>query len=259
MKAHSTEFCHTTWNPLPGECMNAIGKPPAACKDYCYMERMYRQHPEMRHPIRRDEKKMKWSPVRPQIVFAFSRIDFLHPGMNREWQVEAIAQMAKNEHVTYVVVSKFPQQYSEFTWPINCWMGTTVDGLAHTADNLYWLMRSVPEAKDRIRFVFFEPLLAAPSALWLVPIPPLASHYAYIPGQHGKLSWVVVGANSNEGAARPLYRYADAIVSECRRMKIPVLVKDNYRWDGYSKEMPPGWAITKDGLVQTQKPQLELF
>ena len=125
MKAHSTEFCHKSWNPLPGECLNATGSPgnpPGECREYCYMERMYKAHPEMRHPIRINEEAMSWSPGKPQIVFAFSRIDFLHPAMNREWQVEAIAQMARNKHATYVIVTKFPRQYGSVSssWPKNC-------------------------------------------------------------------------------------------------------------------------------------------
>jgi len=255
MKQSSIEWCHRSWNPLPGECLNAVAGAP--CKAYCYMERFYRQNPEMRHPIRLDEKRMAWSPASAQIIFAFSRIDFLHPDMRRDWQERAIRQMARNQHATYVILTKFPAEYTKHSWPHNCWLGTTVDGLSHTMDNLYDLMRSV--SPDYTRFVSYEPLLKEPSELWTLPVPPFRSALVYVPEQFGTLSWAIIGADSNAGADKPPQRWADTLVSAFQQQKIPVLVKDNYNYEKRVKEMPGGWVITDDGLIQTQKIQPELF
>jgi len=222
------------------------------------MERLYASFPDLRHPIRVNEKEMHWSPQKPMIMFAFSRIEFLHPDMRRDWQEAAIVQMAKNPHATYVILTKFPWNYPNFDWPANCWLGTTVDGLPHTADNVYHLLKAVPESY--LRFVSWEPLLKEPGPFWILPFPPLSSDNAYIPDQYGQLDWAIIGANSNEGAAKPPDRWADILINPCRQMKIPVLVKSNYRYSKRIKEMPGGWVITDDGdLIQTVKPQMELF
>lgn len=246
-KGKGIEWCHVTWNPLPGECLNALAG--AECKKYCYMERLYADFPEMRHPIRVNEKEMAWSPGggKPRIVFAFSRIDFLHPLMRRDWQEMAIAQMAKNPHAIYVILSKFPANYKNLDWPTNCWLGTTVDGLSHTADNVYQLLRTVPESY--VRFVSYEPLLACPSEVWVIPFTVLEPLF--------QIDWAIVGANSNAGADRPPHRWADIIVNTCEKMEIPVFVKSNYKYRERIKEMPAGWIITNDGDLI--RPQLELF
>jgi len=256
MAKRPIEWVHKSWNPLPGECLNAVAGAP--CKKYCYMERFYAETPAMRHPIRLDSKRMAWSPAKPQIIFAFSRIDFLHPHMRRDWQEAAIKQMARNPHVTYCVLTKFPAEYAKHTWSRNCWLGTTVDGLPHTADNLYHLMRSV--SPDYTRFVSYEPLLAAPSELWTIAFPPLKSAHVYVPDQFGELSWAIIGANSNPGAERPPQRWADTLVNAFQKRGVPVLVKDNYHYDKRVKGMPDGWCIAEDNdLIQTRKSQLELF
>ena len=243
-KNKGIEWCHVTWNPLPGECLNI----DAPCKKYCYMERLYADFPDMRHPIRINKKEMAWSPQKPMIVFAFSRIEFLHPDMRRDWQEMAIRQMARNPHATYVILSKFPANYANFDWPNNCWLGTTVEGLPHTKNNVSLLLETV--SRSYVRVVSYEPLLAAPTEMWVRPA---------VSERHGKISWAIVGANSNKGAERPPYWWADIIVDTCQKMEIPVFVKSNYHYRKRIKEMPAGWIITDGGLIQTRKPQMELF
>ena len=248
------DWCHYTWNPLHGECLN-----DAPCKEYCYMERMYRQHPELRHPIELNEKELSWNPGKPCIVFAESRLEFLHPAMNRTWQEAVIEHMGRNRHVNYVILSKLPERYSQFNWPRNCWLGTTVDGLPHTADNVYKLMTNV--RPDYVRFVSYEPLLREPNASWLLPLPPPTM--TYVPEQLGTLDWIIIGADSNRGAEQPPTRWARTLAVNARSMGIKVFVKANYKTYSQARkdnEMPGNWYIDREGKIrQRREAQLELF
>ena len=251
---NSIEWCRVTWNPLQGECLN-----DAECKTYCYMERMYRQHPEMRKPIELNEKELAWTPRKPCVVFMGSRLDFLHPDMRADWQDVVVAKMARHRSITYVVLSKFPQNFANFKWGKNCWLGTTVDGLPHTRDNVYHLLKAVPESYTR--FVSFEPLLKQPDQSWLLPLPPFKAMETYVPGQYGKLDWAIIGANSNINAELPPARWASTLVVAARKQGTRVLVKNNFvTYSERVKEMPEPWFINAEGmLLQKHNVQMELF
>jgi protein gp37 len=51
-------------------------------------------------------------------------------GVPREWIEAVLEQVAANPQWTFLFLTKFPQRLAEFDFPINAWVGTTVDAQA---------------------------------------------------------------------------------------------------------------------------------
>ena len=124
---------------------------------------------------------------------------------------------------TFQFLTKNPGRYYEFSLDgmDNCWFGTTVDGTWRTENNLFSLIRCVPD--KCIKFVSFEPLINKP----LLNI----SHFK-------NLDWIIIGADSTRGATKPPKKWADYLVTTARNFNIPVFVKDNYKYPEVIKEFP---------------------
>ena len=74
---------------------------------------------------------------------------------------------------------------------------------------------------DSFRFVSFEPLLGDPeNILQLIK----------------ELDWIIIGADSNQGADKPPMEWANSLIEAARANNVPVFVKDNYGYRVRIKE-----------------------
>jgi protein gp37 len=199
-----------TWNVVKGKC--AYGR----CF-YCYMKRMPPSDPTLRFV----ERELHWKPRQPCKVFVGSSLELLDPAVPSDWIQRIIDKISLNPEVTYQFLSKNPRRYAEFNFPENCWLGTTWDGLRHAALNIEFLEECAQP--DLVHFVSFEPVLSEPPADVLCD---------------STVDWIIIGADSNDGAVKPPDRWADILIEQARLLDIPVWVKDNYRYAGRIKEAP---------------------
>lgn len=217
--ADKIDFCTHTWNPISG-CLHAC--------PYCYMRRMEKRFPGTMKPAFHENRLLEPLKLRkPSIIFVGSSGD-----MFGEWvpeqQINQVLDVAANcPRHTFLFLTKNPNRYGEFRdrFTDNMWFGTTVDGEKRTKNNLADLEWSVDVKR---RFVSFEPLLAR--------VEPNLTN----------IQWVIVGANSNKGAAKPPQGWADVIIRKAIRCDIPVFLKNNYGYPIRIKEVPfenvPEWA-----------------
>lgn len=99
---------------------------------------------------------------------------------------------------------------SQESWPARIWLGTTVEDQQRAEERIP-LLTAIPAT---VHFLSCEPLLG--------PVD-LAPHLA-----KGGIQWVIVGGESSQGGqrARPFdLGWAEEIVNDCRRFKVPVFVK----------------------------------
>ncbi len=209
-----------TWNPIQG-CLHGC--------DYCYMRRMEARFPGMMEPKFKpayldDFKRTK--KVRPgDKIFVGSSADMWGTWVLNDHIKQVLDVVRENKQLTFQFLTKNPDRYGEFSLPSNAWAGTSIDGTARTAGNVFKLSCSVSNAN--LKFVSFEPLLAQP----VVPL--------------DYIGWIIIGANSNKGEPKPPDEWADVLINQARFLGIPVFVKDNYKYHTLVKEFPGVEVVEK--------------
>lgn len=200
-----------TFNPIKGLCKFGC--------DYCYARKMYKRF-KMNPKIKLDRKTFNCKfPEKPSKIFICSTHEILGEWIPDEWIQEIIffVGLKQSKH-TFQFLSKKPKRYSDFYFPKNCWLGTTVDR-QDNIDRLYWLKKYT---NDNLKFVSFEPLLEK------------------IDANLEGIDWIIIGADSNKGAKKPELEWADSLIMNATRLNIPVWVKDNYGYDVEIKRFPNG-------------------
>lgn len=198
-----------TWNPVQGVCKHGC--------PYCYMKRFWRLsgNPE---PILKSKYLLDTFPKKPSKIFVGSSTDMFGKWIDTRW-IQTVLNIAKNHsnHI-FQFLTKNPARYGEFHTTENAWYGTTVDGTKRTKKNIEKIIGST--GLFQTRFVSFEPLLKKVD-------PDLVG-----------INWVIIGADSNQGAKNPLKEWADLIINRARDKNIPIFIKDNYGYPKTIKEFP---------------------
>lgn len=210
-----------TWNPISG-CKHGC--------EYCYMLRMESRFPGTMKPAFHSKRLSQPLGVKkPSLVFTGSSGDMWGDWVDSEWIDDVLdVCSALAPHHTYQFLTKNPHRYGQFAIPKNCWVGTTVDGTERTKNNIDDLVIATNGHCNIVRFISFEPLLSK-----------------VCPDLYG-IRWVIIGANSNKGAARPPKQWADIIIEAAWDLNIPVWVKDNYGYPERIKEMPSNHWLMSD-------------
>jgi len=208
--AGKIDYCDYTWNPIGG-CLHAC--------PYCYMMRMEKRFPGIMKPKFHPKRlSQPMSVKKPSVIFTGSSGDGWGGWVDSEHidDVLDVCTVFATQH-TYLFLTKNPKRYGDFRAIENGWYGTTDDGTNRTQNNIRELCLSVNAQR---RFVSFEPLLNCVE-----------------PNLSG-IQWVIIGADSTRGAAKPPKEWADTIIEEARRYNIPVWIKDNYHFPLRIKEKP---------------------
>lgn len=139
-----------------------------------------------------------------QRVFVVDTGDLFGEWVPKEW-IEKVLNITRQcmQH-TFMLLTKNPQRYADFTFPSNCWCGTTVnsDKDAHRAETL----RNI---KAPVRYLSIEPLLGE------------------ITFQLRDFQWVIIGAMTGKNPVVPETACIERIVSPCRAYQIPLFLKNN--------------------------------
>ncbi|MCL4473542.1 MAG: phage Gp37/Gp68 family protein [Actinobacteria bacterium] len=229
------EWCDETINPLGWGCYGPEGTAahPKPCS-YCYARRVARGpwaaqrgcpdcqafrphwHPEML------EKPLGWK--KPRHIFVQSMGDLFHPETPTE-HIEAVLEVAEHcpQH-TFIFLTKCPESYQLFRFPENSLIGATATdqdswerailGLAHHSLSVACDLRP---SFGRY-FISAEPLLGQikPNAI-------------------SGLSWLIIGADSNRGAALPDVPWGNDLVEAAEKVGVPVFVKNNWPWPRFAE------------------------
>jgi protein gp37 len=134
------------------------------------------------------------------------------PWVPNEWIDAQIRLVEKYPQYIFQFLTKNPKRYGGFSFPKNCWLGTTWDGLPLTKQNIDLLCDWVP--KSNITFVSFEPLLAP---------------------YHGELpvdaiDWIIIGELTGKAITQEeihqVSQWAKELIDQAEALNIPVFVKN---------------------------------
>lgn len=152
-----------TWNPIVG-CRNGC--------EYCYARKLH----DKRHkayfkgkvlPVQYakpfdtiqffPERLLECKPTqKPRTIFVGSICDIFSPGVDMYWVQQIIDTARKCPQHTFMFLTKLPVGYMEFDWPVNCWLGATIE-----SEDEYW--RKIPlvgHNSNNKKFVSIEPILS---------------------------------------------------------------------------------------------------
>ena len=164
-------------------------------------------------------------PKKPQRIFVGSMSEIYY--WRAEW-IERVIRMVKQypQH-TFIFLTRYPEIYSEYVFPKNCWLGVTIT-----------------REKDFERGIPY--LFITSCNITFVSVEPILEHINPKPFSNANIDWVIIGAETGnrKGKVIPKLDWVLNIVRYCEHNKIPVYIKDNltkYYADcrGY-KQFPKG-------------------
>lgn len=186
MNKTKIEWTDYTWNPITG-CENDCF--------YCYGKRIakkfWKDNPnyEPKFYIKRLQEPYKLK--KPSKIFVCSMAE-LFGNWIPDSIIEKVIEVAReNSQHTFQFLTKNPERYLNFSFPKNCWLGTTVIGENWSVE-LYRLtnLAKIPNYK----FISIEPILGGFAGINLKPF-----------------DLIIVGAMTGEGAIRPEKEWIDSI------------------------------------------------
>lgn len=217
------QWTDATWNIAVG-----CTKVDADCK-FCYMYRQSlgnkRYDPKkvrkttsvFNLPLKYKETKSQCWEGRP-LIFTSSLTDVFHkkvdPFRNEMWDI-----IRKCPHLIFQILTKRPERIKDHLPPDwgtgwdNVWLGTSIG-----SNKSMKRLRELQYVPAKIKFLSLEPLHG--------PIF-LSMHFA---GIRPYIDWVIVGGESGNDNGPYKYRpcqlqWLDSIVYDCKKMEIPVFVK----------------------------------
>jgi len=208
-KENGIGWCDFTANPVRGKCLHN-------CPN-CYAESI-RQRFNLPAEISYNPNWFDWKQfkkfrkdhdgIRPRI-FVGSMHDLFGNWVLSVEIKKVIGQCQLYPDCVFQFLTQNPARYSEFEWPNNCWLGTTIRRPAELGryDDL-------AKIKSSVKFISFEPLLQQT---------PVVIEKKYI-------DWVIVGCETGYNARPCRIEWMKGIVEQCKAAGVPVFVKQTPVW-----------------------------
>ena len=155
----SIEWARWSWNPVTG-CLHNC--------PYCYARDIANHRFEQKFepsflPARLQAPKLTKVPERADSdlgggyrnVFVCSMADLFGKWVPADWIEAVLDQVRSNPQWNFLFLTKFPQRMSEFEYPENAWLGTSIDLQARVKN----AERAMSKVKANVRWLSLEPLL----------------------------------------------------------------------------------------------------
>lgn len=215
------EWCDRRWNVVTG-CRHTPEQ--CAVQGQCYARRManrlrgrfgYDLQEPFKPTFHADKLQDPMKVKEPQKFFVSTMGDIMGDWVPREW-IEKVLYIVKHcpQH-TFLFLTKNPKRYYQFQFPLNAWLGTTVNSKNDDCCRRYHLKSS---NSGNLKFLSIEPLLE-----------PLQSNFEGI-------DWVILGGLT----PKPVHEtgWVRWIIDKCRERGIPIFLKSNLNWPEKIEEFP---------------------
>lgn len=198
MNKTKIDWADFTINPIKGLCKHACW--------YCYARKMYKRfkwNEEVRF-IPQELDKIK-SIKEPSRIFLCSTHDLFGEWIPDKWIFDIITKLQNYSQHTFLLLTKNPQRYLDFTFPENFWIGQTI---TNGKEDVYLSMQ------NKISFLSIEPLLGEITH----PFKPY--------------NWIIIGAMTGLYKKRfqPKIEWIDKILLRAAILNIPVFMKNNLKY-----------------------------
>lgn len=156
-----------------------------------------------------------------QRVFCASMADVFERRSDLNSQRERLWQLIESTpHLDWLLLTKRPQNVARFVpwgtnWPLNVWLGTSVENQAIAEKRLPFLLRS----PATIRFLSCEPLLG-----------PLNLREWFRRDGFYPIDWIIAGGESG-AASRPMHPdWISSLLHQCHDFEVPFHFKQWGQW-----------------------------
>ena len=196
------EWCDYTINPIKGLCKSACS--------YCYARRMYKRfkwNEEIRYipETLQEIDKIK----NPSRIFVCSTNDLFGEWISDRWIFDIMTSLHKYPQHTFLLLTKNPKRYNDFTFRNNFWLGQTI------VKKEDWAQIALPNKK----FISFEPLLDNDIGNYYFPA-----------------DWFIIGGLTP--TPKHSHEAIDRILEQADRFGVPVFIKHNAYYSKIRKEFP---------------------
>jgi len=211
------EWAKWTWNPVTGcehGCPYCYARDianrfyPHGFEPHFYPERLVAPQNTKIPNGRKDEPGIN-------NVFLVSMGDLLGKWVPENWIFEILESVEKSPEWNFLILTKNPQRYLEFTWPDNCWLGATADN----QQRMNIALEVFSMLDHPIKFLSCEPLMEK------ITLFTSTKNIVKIP-----IHWIIIGGRSkstgmNEG--QPKWEWVESLLDEARSLDIKVYFKPN--------------------------------
>ncbi len=212
------EWCDYTINPIKGICKMGC--------EYCYALTMYKRFkwdPEIRfdssafNGLEKIKIVKSGGYISPKI-FVCSTHDMFGYWIPDNW-IQAIIQKAEtNPQLTFIFLTKSPQNAWHWAYPKNVWLGVTVESQEQT-----WRIKTLlqPEIRASLKFVSFEPLQGEIHC-------DFSNHR--LGDDNQRISWFIIGTETGNRKDKVLTRHDWVTKLLYENPDTPAFLKNNLRY-----------------------------
>lgn len=207
------EWAKWTWNPVTG-CKHGC--------PYCYardIAKRFFDHGFEPHfyPERLSAPENTKVPPKEGIgwknVFTVSMGDLFGEWVSQEWIDQIINVVSQNNQWNFLFLTKNPLRLPTIKWPVNAWVGATVDCMDRVSQTCAAFKKMYEENnKPNVSYISFEPLKER-----------ITMDLTYF-------DWVIIGGQSkttNETAGQPLWEWVEDLHNQARAANCAIYWKPN--------------------------------
>ena len=224
-------WCSSTWNPVVG-CLNHC--------EYCYARKIAKRFWKQMLIIECGyycNQRPSWTwhgQYYSDLLFNFKPA-FLYSQFNKkflkksqrifvgsmseiyywknEWLEKVLEKVKLYPQHIFQFLTKYPEIYSKYRFPDNCWLGVTITKKEDIDCNWSYFF-NIPNIKNIKFFFSFEPLLGSINLSFYLNI-----------------DWLILGAETGnrKGKVIPKREWIETIVNYCRENNIPIYLKDSLK------------------------------